>query len=123
MATWTLIDEQHVRTVELDDALVLDPRELGWEPKPEGLCRDEVCIPVDDAASLDVAGLGRALGRPVVLDADERVVAFAASPAQRALALTGSEAPDFELPDLAGVRHRLSSFRGRKVVLYAYASW
>jgi thioredoxin-dependent peroxiredoxin len=32
----------------------------------------------------------------------------------------GSEAPDFELPDQNGEPVRLSSFRGRKVVLYFY---
>lgn len=34
----------------------------------------------------------------------------------RGLAL-GTVAPDFELPDLAGVRHKLSEFRGRNVLL------
>jgi peroxiredoxin len=29
----------------------------------------------------------------------------------------GAKAPDFELPDLAGVRHKLSDFRGRNVLL------
>jgi peroxiredoxin Q/BCP len=32
----------------------------------------------------------------------------------------GQQAPDFELPDQAGNPVRLSSFRGRKVVLYFY---
>lgn len=32
----------------------------------------------------------------------------------------GQEAPDFELPDLNGYRVRLSSFRGKKVVLLAF---
>ena len=32
----------------------------------------------------------------------------------------GQEAPDFELPDQSGQPVRLSSFRGRKVVLYFY---
>ncbi|MCW2994855.1 MAG: thioredoxin-dependent thiol peroxidase [Conexibacter sp.] len=32
----------------------------------------------------------------------------------------GQEAPDFELPDQAGAPVRLSSFQGRKVVLYFY---
>jgi peroxiredoxin Q/BCP len=32
----------------------------------------------------------------------------------------GTPAPDFELPDQAGEPVRLSSFRGRKVVLYFY---
>jgi peroxiredoxin len=33
------------------------------------------------------------------------------------------EAPDFELNDLHGRRHRLSHHRGKKVLLIAYASW
>lgn len=32
----------------------------------------------------------------------------------------GTVAPDFELPDQDGVMHRLSDYRGRKVVLYFY---
>ena len=32
----------------------------------------------------------------------------------------GSEAPDFELEDQNGTRHRLSGYRGRWVVLYFY---
>lgn len=31
--------------------------------------------------------------------------------------LTGTAAPDFELPDLAGAHHKLSEFRGRNVLL------
>ena len=49
--------------------------------------------------------------------------AFAAPAAERADALRSGMAPDFELPDVHGVLHRLSDFRGKKVVLYAYASW
>ena len=33
------------------------------------------------------------------------------------------EAPDFELPDLSGRRHRLTEQRGKKVLLIAWASW
>jgi len=32
----------------------------------------------------------------------------------------GSQAPDFELPDQNGELHRLSDYRGQKVVLYFY---
>ena len=32
----------------------------------------------------------------------------------------GSKAPDFELPDQNGVVHKLSEYKGRKVVLYFY---
>ena len=33
---------------------------------------------------------------------------------------TGTKAPDFELPDQNGVIHRLSDYRGKKVILYFY---
>ncbi len=33
---------------------------------------------------------------------------------------TGSMAPDFELPDQNGNKHRLSDYRGKKVILYFY---
>lgn len=127
MTTWTVIDEQRVHTVTTTgDTLVVDPALLGWDRKPEGLCRDEVCIPVPagtPAGGLDAALLARLVGRPLVIDSDEQVAAFAAPAAERATALRSGMAPDFELPDVDGVLHRLSDFRGKKVVLYAYASW
>ena len=127
MTTWTVIDEQRVHTVtSADDTLVVDPALLGWERTPEGLCRDEVCIPVPvgtPAGGLDAELFARLVGRPLVIDHDERVAAFAAPAVERAASLRSGMAPDFELPDLHGVMHRLSDFCGKKVVLYAYASW
>lgn len=126
MGTWTVIDEQVVHTVESDSGLRLDPAVLGWHRKPEGLCRDDVCIPVPAGTPdgpLDATRLGSLLGRPVAIDEAERVAAFGASAAERAEALRSGLAPDFELPDVDGVLHRLSDYQGRKIVLYAYASW
>lgn len=129
MTTWTVIDEQQVHTVTSsgeDGTLVLDAALLGWERKPEGLCRDEVCVPVPAGTPSGGIGAGllaRLVGRPLAIDPDERVAAFAAPAAERAAALRSRTAPDFELPDVHGVLHRLSDFRGKKVVLYAYASW
>jgi peroxiredoxin len=37
--------------------------------------------------------------------------------------LQSLDAPDFELPDLAGRKHRLSDHRGKKVLLASWASW
>ena len=37
--------------------------------------------------------------------------------------VAGDLAPDFELPSLAGGSVRLSDYRGKKVVLFMWASW
>ena len=126
MTTWTVIDEQHETTVEAGATLAIDPAVLGWEPKPQGLCRDDVCIPWPAGTApgpVEATALARLLGRPPAIDDDEHVAAFAAPAAARAEALRSGMAPDFELPDLDGRLHRLSDYRGRKVVLYAYGSW
>ena len=135
-SSFTLIDDG--RAVEVE-ALVADGRvalapagveaSLGWELKPQGLCRGDVCIPVRDPDALrtpdglDLAELARVLGRPLALDADEGAAALAEAPADRAAVLSSLEAPDFKLPDLDGLLHSLSDHRGKKVLLVAYASW
>jgi hypothetical protein len=105
---------------------------LGWELKPEGLCKNEVCIPVRDRGALvpnagdggvDLAAFAAALGRPLAVEPDARVAALGIAAAVRASRLETLEAPDFELPDLSGQLHRLSEHRGKKVLLIAYASW
>ena len=35
----------------------------------------------------------------------------------------GSVVPDFSLPSLDGTQVRLSDFRGKRVVLFMWASW
>jgi hypothetical protein len=113
--------------VLLDAAAVRD--RLGWELKPEGLCREDVCIPVRDRGALvaggriDLAALARLLDRPLALDAANRCAALGTGHAARAASLATLEAPDFELPDLHGRMHALSAHRGKKVLLIAYASW
>ena len=37
--------------------------------------------------------------------------------------LSSLQAPDFTLPDLQGKPHRLSDFRGKKILLVTWASW
>lgn len=126
MAAWTVIDEQTVYHVESGSDLRIDPGLLGWERKPQGLCKGDVCIPVPPGTAdgpMEAAEVARLLGRPLEVDATERVGAFGASASERAESLRTGLAPDFTLPDVNGVLHRLSDYRGRKVVLYAYASW
>lgn len=102
---------------------------LGWEWKPEGLCRGDTCVPVRDrdaladARGIDLAAFAAALDRPLALDPAERAAALGHPAGERRAQLASGEAPDFALPDLAGRMHRLSEHRGKKVLLIAYASW
>jgi hypothetical protein len=102
---------------------------LGWELKPQGLCRGELCVPIADPGALadrsgiDLQQFADALDRPLALDVDERVAALGTAAAERARQLDSLEAPDFELPDLSGALQRLSDHRGKKVLLIVYASW
>lgn len=106
----------------------------GWELKPEGLCRDELCIPVagaqtalaraDGAASqVNLAGFARYLDQPVAHDDTHDAWYFGVAAENLRTRLLSLEAPDFALPDLDGRMHRLSDHRGKKVLLIAWASW
>ena len=135
MSTATIIGEA-ARTVEAtaaDGRLLLDPAQLpsalGWELKPEGLCRDDVCVPVRDRSALfvgdalDIGAVAGALGRPVVVDADARIAAVALPAEARRAALDSLVAPPVTLADLDGNLHDLAEWRGRKKLLVAFASW
>ena len=99
----------------------------GWTLKPEGMCRDELCVPLTGDArrggNVDIAAFWRALGQPMVSAEPADVWVLGTAAENRVSALSGLEAPDFTLPDLAGVPHRLSEFRGKKVFLTTWASW
>jgi hypothetical protein len=104
-------------------------RASGWQLKPEGACKGEACVPVPRDGSwlhgnrFDLAALARHVGEPVVHDDDGRVWLFAEPADIKRSRLQSGEAPDFALPDLSGRVHRLSDYRGKKVLLYAWASW
>jgi hypothetical protein len=101
----------------------------GWELKPEGLCRGDVCVPrhslgpalVDDM--VDVVELGVALRRPVAAEPAAGIVVLAESPEDLAAAIGEGTAPAFTLPDLDGNPVSLSDFAGHKKLLFAWSSW
>ena len=99
----------------------------GWTLKPEGMCRDELCVPLGDETRRDgkvnIAAFWRILGHPIVSDTGGEVWVLGTAADSRKAALTGLQAPDFALPDLSGVQHRLSELRGQKVFLTTWASW
>jgi hypothetical protein len=118
-------------TVRASDGLRVSPGDAeavsGWTLKPEGMCRDDLCVPLAEDVrrdgKVDLAAFWRVLGHPVVSDHAGTVWVLGSAAESRTRALAGLEAPDFTLPDLSGVPHRLSDLRGRKVFLTTWASW
>lgn len=103
-------------------------RATGWQLKPEGLCKGPVCVPDRNGTlarngAVDVASFWRHMGHPIAHDAAREIWSFGAGADERAQALQSLEAPDFALPDIDGKIHRLSDYRGRKVMLATWASW
>lgn len=98
-------------------------RVTGWQSKPEGLCRAERCVPFRsaDPASVELAAAAEALAMPLVHDEAHGLWALGAEAGGRAL--RSALAPELELPDFRGGSFRLSSMRGTKVLLVAWASW
>ena len=93
----------------------------GWTLKPEGLCRDDMCVIVPDEVRGDPVALWNRIGWPVVSSGGDTYLGEGAS--TRADALAGSIAPDFTLKDLDGVEHSLSDYRGKKVFVSSWAPW
>ena len=117
--------------VLLDD-LQVEPdafeRRTGWVLKPEGACKAEVCVPLPTEARsaggrLDVRVIAERLGMPLVHDEPHGLWALGPETSVTGRALTSAVAPELTLPDMSGQSFKLSSLRGQKVVLVAWASW
>ena len=100
-------------------------RATGWEIKPEGACRGDLCVPLADAVQdgeVDVIAAAGRLRMPVVRDTARGVLAL--GPAVLAgRQLETAVAPELVLPDLDGREFALSSLRGQKVLLVAWAPY
>lgn len=130
----TLIDAQSAAPIDVSidgQRLQVGAQALhtatGWAVKPEGFCKGDVCVPAGQAVNadgaVDLRAFAQRLGRPIVVDLNERAISLGAAAADRADALRTLEAPDFTLPDLSGQMHSLSQYRGKKILLATYASW
>ena len=96
----------------------------GWYLKPEGACQGDVCIPLSQPPGdmVDVARVANDIGMPLVAAPEHGLWALGpASIGSRALA--SAQAPELRLPDLDGKEFLLSSLRGQKVLLYAWAPY
>jgi len=111
------------------DRLDLTPHELerltGWELKPEGLCKDDRCVPLPATASsyghVDVRVVAERLGMPLVHD--DRHDLWALGPESSDRVLDSAELPPIVLADVDGRPFDLASLRGEKVLIAAWASW
>lgn len=110
------------------DRLQITPADLerrtGWAIKPEGACKGAYCVPLPASAgaTLDARVVAERLGMPLVHDQKHGLWALGPESID-GRALTSAEAPEVTLPDLAGREFRLSSLRGQKVALIAWAPW
>lgn len=103
----------------------------GFQLKPEGLCRDELCYPLPPGreaefvrdGKVNVAAFWRHRGGAVVHTASGDAWALGDAADERQARLETLEAPDFTLPDTKGEMHSLSDYRGQKVLLTTWASW
>jgi hypothetical protein len=108
------------------DHLDISPDEFhagtGWEIKPEGACKSEICVPLDRAGAFDVSSVAARLRMALVRD-DEAGLWALGPESLGDRALVTAEAPDLVLPDFDGNEFRLSSLRGQKVALVAWAPY
>jgi hypothetical protein len=116
-------DEEAPMIVE---SLRLTPEQFaagtGWQIKPEGACRADMCVPLNREAGFDLQDAAQRLGMALVPDGASGL--WALGPASLGgRALGSAEAPELVLEDLAGQPFRLSSLRGQKVVLVAWAPY
>ena len=131
----TVITDQVAQApgIERDGRLFIDAPDLvsvtGWELRPEGLCRGQICAPTRDGDDIetdhgiDLAKGAEAVGQLAAVDAEAGVVVLGDSATTVAESLADTQAPAFTLPDLDGNPVSLSDFAGKKKLLVAWASW
>ena len=101
------------------------PRINEFVIKPQGACREDICIPLPKALKrngwINLSGFARKLKQSVVNEGS--VWSFGELPLLRTGFLESRVAPDFAIKDRTGKTVRLTDFRGRKVLLLSWASW
>ncbi len=103
----------------------------GWSMKPEGFCKDDVCVPTPSGEAdrfvkneaINVSAFWGLMGKPVVRSEASDVWLLGEGAGLRNVALLSLEAPDFTLRDLDGKLHSLTDFRQKRVLLITWASW
>ena len=101
------------------------PRINEFELKPQGACREDLCIPIAKNLTqgewFNLTGFARNIKESYVADAG--VWSFGEVPVLRSSFVNSRVAPDFAVPDRKGRIVHLSDFRGKKVLVVTWASW
>ena len=101
------------------------PRVNGFEVKPQGACRADVCIPLSKNLKkgdwFNLSGFARKLKQAEV--ADSGVWSYGEIQTLSNAFVESRIAPDFAVPDRKGKTVHLSDFRGKKVLIVTWASW
>lgn len=96
----------------------------GWQLKPEGACKGDICIPLRSVPTdaVDVEAIAEDMHLPLAGEASTSLWALGPESVS-GHAMTTAEAVDFELPDVDGNTMKLSDFKGKKIVVYAWAPY
>lgn len=114
----TVIDAGNDLLVSATDLLTA----TGWELKPVGLCRGDVCVPVALPDPAPLAGVAATLQRPLAVEVlADRAVAVLGEPGGSTAAV-GDVAPDLSLSDVDGNAVALTR-AGRKTAVVAWSTW
>jgi hypothetical protein len=122
-----LLDGVRIAEVEAGPGLTLDPVDVlaatGWEVKPHGLCRGDICIPASLAEGpVLLAELAAALRRPLAAEElDGRAIAVLGE-AGGTTVLPGELVPEVALTNVDGVPVAITG-RGRKTAVVVWSTW
>ena len=110
-----------LHSLEIDPAAL--HRQTGWEIKPEGACKVDICVPLPPPGEggLRAELLADRLQMALVEDRVHGV--WALGPESGGRALASATFPDLRLPDAQGDEFDFRSLRGQKIFLLAWASW
>ena len=101
------------------------PKINDFEVKPQGACREDLCIPLSKDlvrdAWFNLTGFARKTSEAYLNEAN--VWSFGEIPVLRGAFVNSRIAPDFAVPDRKGRIVHLNDFRGKKVLVVTWASW
>jgi hypothetical protein len=101
------------------------PKINDFEVKPQGACREDLCIPIPKELTkgeyFNLTGFARKIGEVVVNESN--VWSLGEVPVLRGSFTNSRIAPDFAVADRQGKIIHLNDFRGKKVLVVTWASW